>query len=93
MPITYGNYIKQLKLLPLSLNADGGASVTVRYGYVGEDNVFMPSTEQQFNFTADVVSEILEALPVDGLSRRDDLSLAIYSYLVTSGLIDAGTIS
>lgn len=93
MPITYGPYTRQLKLLPLTLHAGGGATVVVRFGYVGEDGIFVGSTEQTFAFDESVASGILDAQPSAGLSRRDDLSLAIYTYLVTSGLIEAGDIS
>jgi hypothetical protein len=48
MPVTYGTFTKQLKLLPLVLQANGGANVTVRYGYVGDDGEFTGSSEQQF---------------------------------------------
>lgn len=93
MPVTYGNYTKTMKLLPLTLQADGGASISVRFGYVGDDGVFIPATENSFSFSPEVVSSILDVPPTPGLSRRDDLSYAIYSYLVTHGLIPAGTIS
>lgn len=93
MPITYGGYTKVMKLLPLTLYADGGASVTVRFGYVGVDSVFNPSTESTFAFSPEVVSSILDAPPTPGLSRRDDLSFAIYQYLVAIGSIPAGEIT
>lgn len=67
--------------------------MVVRFGYVGEDGIFVGSTEQTFTFDESVVSGILDAQPSAGMSRRDDLSLAIYTYLVTSGLIEAGDIS
>lgn len=93
MPITYGEYTKTMKLLPLTLAADGGATVTVRFGYVGSDGVFSPASEQTFTFSAETVSTILDCSPTPGLSRRDDLSFAIYSHLVESKLIEPGTIS
>jgi hypothetical protein len=93
MPVTYGTFTKQLKLLPLVLQANGGATVTVRYGYVGEDGEFTASTEQQFAIEPDKVSELLDAKPVQGLSRRNDLSFAIYGYLVKVGLVEAGQIT
>lgn len=93
MPISYGNYTKQMKLLPLTLAADGGASVWVRFGYVGEDGQFQATTEQQFMFSAETVASILDSDPTPGLSRRDDLSFAIYTYLVNNNLIPAGTIT
>ena len=93
MPVTYGNYEKQLKLLPLTLHATGGASVVVRFGFVGADGEFTPTTEQTFSIDEVNVAMILDVQPRAGLSRRDDLSLAIYTYLVTNGLVAAGTIS
>jgi hypothetical protein len=93
MPITYGTFTKQMKLLPLTLDAGGGASVVVRFGYVGADEVFQPTTETVFTFDQATVSSILDTNPTPGLSRRDDLSFAIYSYLVNNNLIEPGTIS
>lgn len=93
MPVTYGTYEKQLKLLPLTLHATGGATVAVRFGYVGEDGEFSPTTEQSFSIDAENVAFILDAEPTAGLTRRDDLSFAIYTYLVSNGLVAAGSIS
>jgi hypothetical protein len=93
MPVTYGTYQKQLKLLPLTLHAEGGATLSVRFGYVDSAGNYTPSTEQQFTFSSEDVSTILDQNPVPGLSRRDDLSLALYQYLVTNNKIPAGDIS
>jgi len=93
MPITYGNYTKQLKLLPLVLLEEGGATCTARFGFVGTDGVFTCTEGNTFSFTPEQVSSILDATPIEGLSRRDDLSFAIYSYLVSNGLVDAGSIT
>lgn len=93
MPITYGTFTKQLKLLPLVLQADGGATVTVRYGFVGDDGVFTASTEQQIPIDAASVNSILSEKSMPGMSRRDDLSFAIYTYLVRAGLIEQGSIA
>lgn len=93
MPIHYGSYSKQLKLLPLTLLDDGSATCTARFGFVGDDGVFQCVEGTTFTFDAATVSSILDAAPVNGLTRRDDLSLAIYQYLVQHGLVEAGTIS
>lgn len=93
MPVTYGAYTKQLKLLPLTLQADGAATVVVRYGYVGESGVFEAATERTIPIVAADVSAILDAPPTPGLSRRNDLSLAVYTHLVQMGVIEAGEIS
>ena len=93
MPITYGNYTKQLKLLPLVLYPDGSASVTVRFGFVGESGDFQATTEKTVNCTPEQVSAILDTGPIEGMTRRDDLSFAVYQWLVESGNLEAGQIS
>jgi hypothetical protein len=93
MPITYGQYTKQIKLLPLILDAAGGAKITVRYGYVGIDNQFIPFTDSTFNMDPTTVGSVLDATPIPGLTRRDDLTFAIYNYLVAAGLVEAGIIT
>lgn len=93
MPIQYGTYTKQLKLLPLTLSEDGSAVCTARFGFVGENSIFQCIEGKTFVLDAEEVSQILDAPPTPGLSRRDDLSLAIYSYLVTKGLVEAGEVS
>lgn len=93
MPITYGTYTKQLKLLPLVLNSEGTAVITVRYGYVRDGEDFVDVSAGQFNIDSATVSSILDAPPTPGLTRRDDLSLAIYQYLVTQGFVEEGQIS
>lgn len=93
MPVTYGTYTKQLKLLPLTLQADGYASIVVRWGYVGDDDVFNETSMSTFIIQPADVNLILDAPPTPGLTRRDDLSLAVYQYLVTNGLVEAGAIS
>lgn len=92
MPISYGTYDMQLKLLPLVLHEHGGADVTVRYGFV-VDGEFRATSQRMFTINASDVSTILDADPTPGLTRRDDLSLAVYAYLVAQGLVEAGEIS
>lgn len=93
MPITYGTYIKQLKLLPLILLADGSARVDVRDGFVDEAGEFVGRSSRTIQVSAEDVSTILDAPPVAGMSRRDDLSLAVYRFLVDREYIEAGDIS
>jgi hypothetical protein len=93
MPITYGSYKKLVRLLPLTLNADGSAVVSVRWGFQNGGGEWSPFSEQQFAIAPDDVGTILDAQPRKGLSRRDDLALAVYEHLVQKGLIEAGEIS
>ena len=91
MPITIGTVELQQKLLPMTLTPEGGASVTIRKGWMEGDN-FVCISDTTHNFTPEEVSLVLDAPPVAGLSRRDDLSLAVYQMMVTKG-IAMGTIS
>lgn len=92
MPISYGSFEKQMKLLPIVMHADGRVSVTVRIGYM-EDGTLMSASEQTYDLEAGVVSTLLDVPGRAGVTRREDLAYAIYVHLVTSGAIKAGTIS
>ena len=92
MPISYGTFEKQLKLLPLTLHADGRATVSMRIGFI-EGGEFIPTTEAAYEIDRAVVESILDALPTAGMTRRDDLSMEIYRHLVSSGKLAAGEVS
>jgi hypothetical protein len=94
MPVTYaGNYTKQVKLLPLTLSADGTAHVTVRYGFADEQGNFAAISEKTVPMSEIDVATILGASPTPGLTRRDDLSLAVYTWLVTNGHLEPGRVN
>lgn len=93
MPIVYEQYTKQLKLLPLTLYADGRATIDVRYSFVDKNGVAIDFSCRTIQIEAEDVSLILDAPPVAGMSRRDDLSLAVYKFLVERGYIEPGVIS
>lgn len=93
MPITYGQFTKIVRLLPLTLDAAGGATISLRYGFTSSGGQFIPYNEAQFTLDSIAVSSVLDANPTPNLTRRDDLSLAVYQYLVTNGLIEAGIVS
>ena len=92
MPISYGSFEKQVKLLPINLAADGTASVSVRYGYVDKGELIGAQVET-FSMTAEEVDVVLAARPVPGLCRRDDLAFAIYLHLVEQGKVPMGAVS
>lgn len=92
MPITLGEVTLEYKSLPLLLREDGTASVTLRKGYVAAGS-FIETERRTFDVTADDVSAVLDANPTPKLTRRDDLSLALYTRLVSLGLVEAGAIS
>lgn len=92
MPISYGSFEKQMKLLPIVMHADGRVSVTVRIGYM-EDGTLMCASTRTYDLEAAVVSGLLDVPGRVGATRREDLSYAIYAHLVASGAIKAGTIS
>jgi hypothetical protein len=91
MPITLGNVTLEYKSLPLVLREDGSAEAAVRKGYM-KDGAFVEISRQTFGFNADDVSLILDAPPIPGLTRRDDLAIALYQELVARGLVEAGEI-
>lgn len=92
MPISYGSYEKQLKLLPIVLNLDGSADVTLKYGFI-DNGVFTAFGEKAVKISPEGVSSVLDIPPQPGLTRRDDLSLAVYNYLVANNLVEPGQIS
>ncbi len=91
MPITLGEVTLEYKSLPLVLREDGSAEATVRKGYM-KDEKFVEISRQTFGFNSDDVSLILDAQPIPGLTRRDDLAIALYQELVARGLVEAGVI-
>lgn len=94
MPITYGDYTKLVKSLPLTLNADGTAKLTMRFFYKNNiTNEETPAEQTTYDFTAQQVSDILDTYPITGLTRRDDLAISMYQYLVQHGFMDAGVIT
>lgn len=92
MPIFTDTVRIAYKLLPLVLNADGSAMVTLRKGYVKEDGEWVGIDCQELQISPENTSVILDAMSTPGLTRRDDLSYAIYTYLVTNGLAPAGEV-
>lgn len=92
MPITMGNVSLELKLLPLVLLPDGSSKVSVRKGYTDENNKFVVISTSTYTFTPTETAAVLDAPPVADLTRRDDLSLAVYGMLVSKGYA-SGTIS
>lgn len=92
MPITLGDVTLEYKSLPLLLREDGTAQVTVRKGYMREGE-FVEIERKTVDVTADDVSAVLDANPTPKLTRRDDLSLALYTAMVQLGHVEAGEIS
>jgi hypothetical protein len=82
-----------MKSLPLILHADGTATLTLRYFYKDDKtNEELPAEEKQFVFTATQVSEILDVPARQGMSRREDLNSALYTWLVVNGFVQHGTV-
>jgi hypothetical protein len=92
MPISYGSYEKQLKLLPIILNLDGSADITLKYGFI-DNGSFMAFDEKVVKISPEGVRSVLDIQANTNLTRRDDLSLAIYNYLVANNLVEPGQIS
>lgn len=92
MPITLGEVTLEYKSLPLLLREDGTAQVTVRKGYM-RDKQFVEIERKTVDCDAASVSAILDSEPIGKLTRRDDLSLALYAAMVQLGHVEAGEIS
>lgn len=92
MPITLDTVTLEYKSLPLLLREDGSAIVTLRKGYM-RNGQFIETERSTVDVTADDVSAVLDANPTPKLTRRDDLSLALYTSMVQLGHVEAGEIS
>lgn len=92
MPITLGEVTLEYKSLPLLLREDGTAQVTVRKGYM-RDGQFIEIERKTVDCDVASVSAILDSEPIGKLTRRDDLSLALYAAMVQLGHVEAGEIS
>lgn len=91
MPITLGSVTLEYKSLPIQYNVDGSVSITLRKGYMKGDEFVVIGLENYFATKAEADS-IMDVNPVNGLSRRNDLSLAIYQFCVSKGA-EVGIIS
>lgn len=92
MPITLGDVTLEYKSLPLLLREDGTASVTLRKGYM-RAGLFIETERRTVDVSTEDVSAVLDAMPTPTLTRRDDLSLALYQRMVALGHAEAGDIS
>jgi len=92
MPISYGTFEKQVKLLPVTMNSDGSSFITLKYGFI-ENNNFNVVREEIIKISAADTASLLDTSPQPGMTRRDDLALAIYNYLVDNNLVEPGQIT
>lgn len=92
MPITNEQVTIVYKLLPLTLNPDGSASISIRRGLQHITGEFEAISEHNYIINALDTSSVLDTTPTPGLTRRDDLSYAIYLYCVNKGWV-SGVIS
>jgi hypothetical protein len=87
MPITGEQVTIVYKLLPLTLSSDGTASISVRRGLLHASGMFECLSEVAYFINTEDTSSVLDAPPIYGLSRRDDLSFAVYNYCVSKGYV------
>ena len=85
MPITLETVTLQYKSLPITLHEDGSCTVTLRKGYFDENNNFIIVGLENYYANAQETSAILDIEGIHGLSRRNDLSLAIYQFCISKG--------
>lgn len=92
MPIAIKSVDLEYKILPIELRLDGSCNVTIRKGYT-DNGVFVVVEGNTITVSPEDTATILDADPIPGLSRRNDLAYAVYSWLVAAGHIEAGVIS
>ena len=92
MPIKYAPADIIGILAPITFNADGSASIVFsKEAIVAGSRV--PIAQRTILISKEKASLLLDQPPVSGLTRRDDIALAIYQFLVESGEIEAGLIT
>lgn len=74
------------RMLPLELSEDGDCHVTIRQGYMS-DGKFVLIKADSVIIEKEPMDKILDSLPEQGLSRRDDLSKSIFHYIHENGLL------
>lgn len=80
---------------PIKLNADQSVDLTLvgRLQYGPGNATTVDIYRADLHIEANDVAVILSAQPKPGLNRLDDLTTAIYEYLVGKGLAPSGQIS
>lgn len=80
---------------PVKLNADQSVDLTLvgRLQYGQGNATAVDIYRADFHIEPNDVTTILGAQPKPGLNRLDDLTTAIYEYLVSKGLAPEGQIS
>ena len=91
MQITLSQVQLEYKSLPLTLHEDGSCTVSLRKGFY-KDGFFNIVAIENYYATKEETSAILDVQGIPQLTRRDDLSLAIYQFCVSKGA-EAGVIS
>ena len=84
MPITLGSVTIEYRSLPIQYNSDGTVTITLRKGYM-QGSEFLVIGLENYSATKEEANAIMDAHPTAGLTRRDDLSLAIYGFCVSKG--------
>lgn len=86
MPIIT-NKTLTVKILPVTINEDFSARVTLRKGVVEGDS-FVAMSFQEVQIPPADLLQILSATPAAGKNRYQDLSDSLYEYLVAKGVVE-----
>ena len=80
----------ECRFLPIMLTSEGTTQISIRKGYQDGDLFVITDT---VNVTASLEDTclILDAAPIDGLTRRQDLVVAIFNWCKANGHIDEST--
>lgn len=83
--MTLNNVTLLYKILPILYNPDGTVVITLRKGFIDLDGSFVIYGQENYFATKEEADTILDAPPTEGLSRRDDLSKALYEFCILKG--------
>lgn len=78
------------KINAVKFESDGSVTVEMVQGY-SEGGAFRQTESRAFHIDMATASQVLDTAPTAGLTRRDDICLAVYNHLVSAGLI-TGTV-
>lgn len=79
------------KIMSLTFLSDQSVELVIVTGVIGADTVFVPMNSQSIRLGSELVVPLLSESVVADKSRKDDISDAIYSLLLSQNIL-TGTI-
>ena len=85
-------YTKIWNAVPITFRSDGGVTVILNTILNGSDGTTIQLNQQQIDIPLSETAPVLDVSPTPGLTRRQDIAMTIYDYLIAKGLV-TGTVS